>query len=198
MSKKKLLPAIDFNSPVILSLFFISLLLLILNNFLPRNTIHSLFACYFTGWLDPFLYPRLFTHVLAHQNLAHFTGNYLLMLAIGPLLEEKYGSGSLIRMMVITAGITGLIHIVFFRNVALVGASGLVFMTILLASFTNIREGRLPMTVLLVGFLYIGNEVIRGLLSTDNISQLSHIIGGICGAGFGFEYQGIQYRRKRH
>ena len=178
----------DFNSPVVLSLFGVSLLLLAVNN-ASGNAVNSLLACYFTRWTDPLMYPRLFTHVLAHQDISHYTGNYLLLLALGPLLEEKYGSASLVGMIAVTASVTGLFHVLFFPNVALIGASGLVFMMILLSSFTNMREGRLPLTVLLVGFLYIGNEVIRGLLSNDNISQLSHIIGGLCGAGFGFSHQ---------
>jgi len=193
MAKKKLLPLVDFNAPVILSLFFVSLLILALNNY-SNSMVNRLLACYYSRWSDGIMYLRLFTHVLAHQNLSHFAGNYLLILVIGPMLEEKYGGANLIMMMVITAGITGLTHVIFFRNIALIGASGLVFMMILLASFTNTREGRLPITVLLVGFLYIGNEVIRGLLTSDNISQLSHIIGGVCGAGFGFKIHKIKAR----
>ena len=193
MSKR--LPLVDFNAPVILGLFLISSLLLFIKGF-AGSKVNALLACYFSGWSDPFMYPRLFTHVLVHQNLSHLANNYLLMLVVGPMLEEKYGSANLMKMMVITAGITGLIHIAFFRNIVLIGASGLVFMAILLASFTNIREGRLPLTVLLVGFLYIGNEIIRGALSTDNISQLTHIIGGICGAAFGFSYRRNASRRR--
>ena len=195
-SSKRKLPLIDFNTPVILCLFFISLIIVIINS-VSGHTINSLLACYFTAWSDPFMYLRLFTHVLAHQDLTHFASNYLLLLIVGPMLEEKYGSGNLIKMMLITAGVTGLIHVIFFPNIIIIGASGLVFMSILLASFTNIREGRLPLTVLLVGILYIGNEVIRGVLSTDNISQLSHIIGGICGAGFGFRFHKIKARRNK-
>jgi membrane associated rhomboid family serine protease len=186
MSEKKRIPLIDFNSPVILSLFFISLIALVINS-ITGGMINRLLACYFTGWSDPLMYPRLFSHVLAHQDLSHFTGNYLFMLAVGPMVEEKYGSGNLAKMAFITSGATGLINVMFFRS-GLVGASGLLFMLIILASFTNIREGRLPLTVLLVGFLYVGNEIIRGLFSNDNISQISHIAGAICGAVFGFDF----------
>ena len=193
MSGEKRILLIEFNSPVILSLFFVSLVLLVLNN-ITGGMINRLLACYFTGWSDPLMYPRLFSHVLAHQNLAHFTGNYLFMLAVGPMVEEKYGSGNLAKMALITAGVTGLINVIFFRS-GLVGASGLLFMLILLASFTNIREGRLPLTVILVGFLYVGNEIMRGLFSNDNISQLSHIAGAICGAVFGFDFHGIRLHR---
>jgi len=193
MSEKKRMPLIEFNSPVILSLFFTSLILLVFNSITSGMT-NSLLACYFTRWSDPLMYPRLFSHVLAHQNLSHFTGNYLFILAVGPMVEEKYGSGNLAKMALITAGATGLINVTFFRS-GLVGASGLLFMLIILSSFTNIREGRLPLTALLVSFLYIGDEIVRGLFLNDNISRLSHIIGALCGAVFGFDFHGIKLRR---
>ena len=193
MPEKKRIPLIEFNSPVILSLFFISLILLVVNR-ITGGMINSLLACYFTRWSDPLMYPRLFSHVLAHQDLSHFTGNYLFILAVGPMVEEKYGSGNLAKMALITAGATGLINVVFFSS-GLVGASGLLFMLIILASFTNIREGRLPLTVILVLSLYVGNEIIRGLFTSDNISQLSHIAGALCGAVFGFDFHGIRLRR---
>jgi len=101
------------------------------------------------------------------------------------MVEEKYGSGRLILITVITAFVTGLIKIIFFPGTVLVGASGIVFMLILMASFTNIRQGRLPITVLLVAVLYIGNEVMLGLFTADNVSRISHIVGGLCGAVFG-------------
>jgi len=41
------------------------------------------------------------------------------------------------------------------------------------------------MTVILVAVLYIGNEIVSGLFSKDQISHLSHIIGGLCGTLFG-------------
>jgi membrane associated rhomboid family serine protease len=194
MPKKKLFPIIDLNSPVILGLFFISLAVLLFND-LTGGSVNRLLACYRTSWGDLFMYMRLFTHILPHQNLAHFTGNFLLILAVGPLVEEKYGGPNTALMAALTAVITGLIHVLFFQNTMLIGASGLVFMLILLASFTNIREGRLPLTVLLVGLLYIGNEAVTGIRSADNISHLTHIAGGLCGAGFGFFFHGGKMRK---
>ena len=96
--------------------------------------------------------------------MAHYVGNFMMMLAIGPMVEEKYGSRNLILFIVITALITGLVYVFFFPGKAVIGASGIVFMLILLASFTNIRQGRLPLTVPLVALLYIGNEVMLGTI----------------------------------
>jgi membrane associated rhomboid family serine protease len=99
----------------------------------------------------------------------------MMILAIGPMVEEKYGSDRLCLITVITALTTGLVNVLFFPGQAVVGASGLVFMLILLASFTNIRQGRLPITVPLVAVVYIGNEIILGLFTVSNISRISHI-----------------------
>jgi len=177
--------AIDFNSPVILWLTFIALIVLIIDIATPVN-ITMLLGAQRTSFLDPMQYVRLFSYVLAHANMAHFVGNFMMILAIGPMVEEKYGSGRLLRITILTALITGLINIIFFPGAVVVGASGIVFMLILMASFTNIRQGTLPITVVLVAVLYIGNEIMQGLFTIDNVSRLSHIIGGLCGAIFGF------------
>ena len=179
--------AIDLNAPVILWLTIIALAILIIDLVTPNSLVNivMLLGARRTSLLDPMQYVRLFTHVLVHADIAHYVGNFMLILAIGPMVEEKYGSGRLVLITVITAFVTGLVKVIFFPGVVLVGASGIVFMLILMASFTNIRQGRLPITVLLVAILYIGNEIIQGLFTADNVSRISHIIGGLCGAVFG-------------
>ncbi|HJW29514.1 MAG TPA: rhomboid family intramembrane serine protease, partial [Saprospiraceae bacterium] len=64
-------------------------------------------------------------------------------------------------------------------------ASGIVFMLILLVSFTNSKSGEIPVTFILVALLFIGKEVLASL-QNDQISQFAHIIGGMCGSIFGF------------
>ena len=182
-NKKKVL--FYMNAPVILGMTFISLIILI-GDALTRGMVNRLLGMYFTSWRDPMMYFRIFTHIFAHADLTHFTGNFMMILVIGPMVEEKYGSKNLVTMIAITSMVTGLLDMVFFRNILFVGASGIVFMLILLASFTDIKNDRLPITVLLISVLYIGNEVVNGLILSDNVSQLSHIAGGFCGAFLGF------------
>jgi membrane associated rhomboid family serine protease len=129
---------------------------------------------------------RLFTHVLGHENWLHLMSNFAFILLIGPVLEEKYGSWPLLVMMLVTALVTGLLNELFFST-GLMGASGIVFMLILLSSFTNIRSGEIPLTFVLIVVLYLAREVIDAF-SHDNISQFAHIIGGICGGLFGFVF----------
>ena len=99
-------------------------------------------------------------------------------------IEEKYGSNNLLIMILATALITALLNIFLF-NTGLWGASGIVFMFIILVSFTNVREGQIPLTFILVALLFVGKEVMQSL-SMDNVSQFAHILGGVCGSFFGF------------
>jgi hypothetical protein len=87
-------------------------------------------------------------------------------------------------MIVITAMITGILNVLFFRT-ALMGASGVVFMMILLASFTNFNKGEIPLTFILVLVLYLGRELFNAF-SANNISEFAHIAGGFCGSLCGF------------
>jgi len=182
MEKKRF--AIDLNAPFILWLTGLALMFLIID-LLTGGFIRSAFAVRRTSFADPMQYIRLFSYVLVHANPAHYVGNFMMILAIGPMVEEKYGSKRVCMAAVITTFITGLGSVVFFPNVAMVGASGIVFMLILLASFANVKQGKLPVTVLLVAVLYLGNEAFQGLFSQDNVSRIGHIVGGICGAAFG-------------
>lgn len=188
------LKKIQYNSPVILTFALISLIALVLNYITHGMTNKLLFSVYRSSPLNPLTYLRMFTHVLGHANLSHYVSNFMLILMVGPMLEEKYGSSKMIFMILFTALITGIINITFFGNVALLGASGIAFMFILLSSFVNIERGRIPLTFILIAILYIGNEIITGVFTSDNISQLAHIIGGICGCIFGW---GIDPERKK-
>lgn len=183
MSKRKI--RLDFNSPVILTFTIISFIVLIID-MLTKGLLTSIFAVRYTSWLDPMMYLRLFTHIFLHAGFEHFAGNFMMILVIGPLIEEKYGSVTLPILIATTAFITGLINVIFFKGTALIGASGIVFMLILLASFANFKEGTIPVTVILVGVLYIGNEILSGMFIQDNISRISHIAGGLCGGFFGY------------
>lgn len=185
MNRQRRRWGIDLNAPIILTMTAVSLCVLVAN-FMSGDQLNRYLMAYYTSWRNPLQYTQLFTHIFAHANLEHYTNNFLMILAVGPMVEEKYGSARLAIMIGVTALITGLMNVLFFQDIAVLGASGIVFMLILLASFTNIRQGKLPLTVLLVGALYIGNEVVAGMMVDDDISRISHIAGGLCGAGFGF------------
>ncbi len=177
---------IQYNSPVVLTFSALALLALILNHLTGGWTTTHLFCVYRAPFTDPLTYVRFFTHVLGHTGYEHYIGNILLILVIGPSLEEKYGSWPLLRAILITAFLSGLVQFSFFPGTALLGASGIVFMMIVMSSLSGMRGGAIPLTLIFVMVFYIGGEVVNAITQTDNISQLTHIIGGVCGAIIGF------------
>ena len=90
-------------------------------------------------------------------------------------------------MMSITSIVIGLVNYFIFPNVYVLGASGITFMLILLASLTSFREKEIPLTFIFVVILYLSSEIFNGMFAKDNIAQFSHIIGGICGAVLGYK-----------
>ena len=177
---------IQSNSPVVLSFALLSLLALILGRLTGGWTTRALFCVYRAPLTDPLTYVRMVGHVLGHSGYAHYMGNMTLLLVIGPPLEEKYGSRRLLGCILFTALASGLVQFIFFPGTALLGASGIVFMMIVLSSLAGMREGTIPLTLILVVLIYLGGEIVDAVTVRDNVSQLTHIVGGLCGAGLGF------------
>jgi membrane associated rhomboid family serine protease len=177
------MPKLSYNAPVVLTFSLIATLVQVL----AETVWPGITARYFAvrPWLDqPVDYLTLVSHIAGHSNWTHLFGNFTLILLIGPILEERHGSLSLVIMIAITALVTGLINVLFF-NTSLLGASGIVFMLILLASTANIRQGEIPLTLVLIALLFLGKELVDALRD-DNISQMAHLVGGAAGALFGF------------
>lgn len=185
MSERRKLK-VSFNSPVILSFTILCFFAMILN-FITRGFANQIFfSVYRSSLLSPLTYVRFFGHVLGHAGWSHFFGNITLILVVGPLLEEKYGSANMLFVILATAFTTGIVHFIFFPGIMLLGASGVVFALILLSSFTCVKEGEIPLTFILVAVIYIGQQVYEGIFVQDNVSNLTHILGGMVGAALGY------------
>ena len=176
----------QYNSPVILTYFFVSLAALLLGLLTGGFTTRLLFSVYRTSFSDPFAYLRVFGHVLGHADMNHFLSNMLLLLVVGPPLEEKYGSKVLLTGIVLTALISGILQLILFPHAALLGASGIVFMLIMLASLSGMENGRIPLTLILVAVLYLGREIHSMIFVDDSVANFMHLVGGACGTVFGF------------
>ena len=113
-------------------------------------------------------------------------GNAIYILLLGPMLEEKYGPASLVKVILITAVVTALVNFIFFPHVTLCGASGVVFAFIILVSFTGFSDGEIPLTFILIAVVFIGQQIYEGIFVKDDVSQLTHIVGGIVGAVTGY------------
>lgn len=156
---------LSFNSPVILGFTLACFIVLILDKVTGSASTLALFSVYRSSLASPLTYIRFFGHVLGHASWDHFFGNIMMLLVVGPLLEEKYGSANILFVILATALVTGVINFIFFPHVQLLGASGVVFAFILLASLTSIEEEKIPLTFILVALIYIGQQVYDGILS---------------------------------
>ena len=187
---------LKFNAPITLSFVFISFIVYIIAAFSGGLSNALLFSVYRSVWNDLFAYIRIFTHILGHASMEHYFSNMMLILLLGPIVEERYGSKQLLLIIVITGLVTGLINIIFFPYAILLGASGIVFMLIILSSIVNYEKGRIPITFVLVVAIYLGREVYFSIAIEDNVSRITHVAGGICGAAMGFYIKGKTRKEK--
>ena len=175
----------DYNSKVILTYLFICLGAWLLNIITGGWSNKKLFSSYRSSMLNPFTYIRLFTHAIGHKDFDHLVSNFLYILLVGPMIEEKYGSVNLIIMLLITSLAIALFNIIF-DNYAILGASGNVYMLIVLSSFSNISEGKIPITVLLILIFYVLGEAKRTITERGSKTYHDgHLIGALCGLLFG-------------
>ena len=183
----ELINYLQYNSVLILTFFFVSFAALILKYITLGASNKILFSSYRSSIANPLTYVRLITHIFGHSNWKHFSNNFIYILLIGPMIEEKYGTINLLIIILIIAIITGIINNIMGRK-RILGASGIVFMLIMLSSFANIQAGKIPITLILMFIFYIVDEIIDGILKKDDVSYVGHIIGAICGTVFGFIY----------
>lgn len=177
---------VTFNAPVTLGfviMCFIATLLGVISN---GKITQIVFITYHSSLTNPMTHVRFITHIFGHSGWSHFIGNASYLLLLGPMLEEKYGSKELIEVIGITAIATGLVNYIFFWNVGLCGASGVVFAFIILASFTGFKEGEIPLTFILVAAIFIGQQLYEGIAVQNDISNMAHIVGGIVGSVIGY------------
>lgn len=175
---------LSYNSPVILTFSLVCVIVYLVNTFSSGATVPFFSLKPFFNFTDITHYSGFILYTTGHANLEHLVGNLTFVLLLGPILEEKYQAGGILLMMLITTVVTALLHLFFFNSI-LIGASGIVFMFIVLISFVNVKEGTIPLTFIIVLVLFISKEVYMSF-KEDNISQFAHIIGGLCGSVFGF------------
>jgi rhomboid protease GluP len=180
---------VELSSPITLGYALIALLVLILSFLTGGGSTRALFSVYRAPMSEILFYPRLFLHVLGHTDFGHYLTNMSLLLVLGPLVEKHYGKGRFLLMIAITALVSGVFHILLSGGTALMGASGVVFMLIILSAAAGRARGKVPLTLLLVAVFYLGRELYFGIFIRDNISRLSHVVGGLCGIAFGMRFR---------
>ena len=183
-SKQKL--RLSFNAPATLTFVALCVAARLIGMLTGGAADRAVFSVYRSSLLDPLTYVRCVAHVLGHAGWDHLLGNMMYILILGPMIEEKYGTGNTVLIIAVTAAVTGIINMLFFPGIMLMGASGVVFAFILVSSITVREDRTIPVTFILVAVLYLGQQIWQGISERDNISQMAHIAGGAVGSVLGF------------
>lgn len=117
---------ITLNAPVILGFVLMCFIATLLGMITAGRSTQAVFMTYHSSLRNPMTYIRFLTHVFGHSGWSHFIGNVSYLLLLGPMLEEKYGAKELLEIIGVTAVVTGMINYIFFWNIGLCGASGVV------------------------------------------------------------------------
>lgn len=179
---------LKYNAPVTLTFALMSLLALALGELTDGWTTQNLFSVYKSSLSDYLTYPRFILHVLGNTDLTTCTANVIVLLVVGPAAEDRFGSAKVLTAVLLTAIATGLVMWFLFPDAVLMGASGELFMLMVLASFASVRGGYIPLTLLLVLVLYLGSEVLQAVTGTAGLAELTHIAGGVVGVLLGVIY----------
>ena len=109
-------------------------------------------------------------------------------LVVGPAAEERFGSAKVFFAVLLTAIAGAAIMWFLFPEATIMGASGVLFCMMMLASFASMRGGAIPITLILVIILYLGSEVLQAVSGTAGLPELTHIAGGVVGLLLGFAF----------
>ena len=174
---------ITFNAPFTLWFSLVAIIVLLLQVLLHIETNLTVLGGTFdfTNWTD---YVSLFAYIFGHANWTHYLGNFSIILLVGPIIEKAIGSKKLAVYTLITTLVTAIFHILFWDH-ALIGASGIAFMMIVLVSLLNRKGNEIPLTFILIFILFVGKEFLAAFES-DQISQFAHIAGGAMGVVLGY------------
>ncbi len=136
--------------------------------------------------LLPWTWLKLLTWPFVHAGTGHLVSNLMMFLLLAPRLEKAQGWVEYLFCLIATSLLIGIGHLAFGQShTALIGASGWVFMLIILSTFVGNEPGTISVPTLIVAALY-GWQEVRAAFSDNHISQFAHLLGGACGLVFGF------------
>lgn len=179
-------------SPVVYCYIAICVAVYIVDTITFHGLVNNVLGLGGTPRLVPVLNYTCITYIFCHSGLTHIVSNLLILGFVGPPVERKYGSLRYAIMILLTAFITAEFNSILFET-GIVGASGIVYMTIMLGAFAfgnafgsiKIKDKiKIPITAIIALVFYVGSEMLDSLTQFDNISHFGHIFGALCGFTF--------------
>ncbi|MEE1182006.1 MAG: rhomboid family intramembrane serine protease [Treponema sp.] len=196
---KKSSPKITFDFPVTVTFVIAAVVVFLIDSFLLKGKISSVLICHGSKQAAiPFNFKSaadftgLIFYVFGNASWEMLFANLIVILLLGQILEERYGSLMLGLMMFISVLISGVLTVCV-STVPLSGAGCVIFMMAVLVSLTELTKKRIPLSCLLVFVLFLAFEIYRntkGAAGSNAMQKvcgvLIEMVGGICGSIFGF------------
>ena len=190
--KKKLKLKFEYDSPVMLTFAFLTLIIFILDTFAFKGKLKDawLFTPTAAGGAFPFAFSdfrsilRLFIHVFGYGESSVLICNLIFILLLGPAMEERYGSVIIGIMIFVSALFSGVLNACFCQN-AVCGAEPVVFMLILLWTMMQLSRSKVSASAVAVIALFVAMLVFR---KNPNgvVGVVITAAGGLCGSLFAF------------
>jgi len=192
MAKKKfnLNFKISYDAPVTLTFVIISAIFFLLNTFLLKNGELSRLLASPTSLegpspfiiSQPVSYLRLLLYIFgSHDGISLFT-NMILIMLLGPSMEERYGSAIIGIMIFVSALFSGVLNACF-CEASLVGAVPVVSMMIFLNAFMSFSKKKFPLSFVAVIVFFVVLQIFAGYSA---VRIIICIAGGLCGSLFAF------------
>ena len=199
MAKKKfnLNIKVAYDAPVTLSFVIICAIIFLLNMFLVKSGkaggLEKVFASPTNqAGVLPFIpsapvsYVRLLFYIFgaggeAGSASVMFT-NLILIMLLGPAMEERYGSVIIGIMIFVSALFSGVLNACF-CEASLIGAVPVVSMMIFLNAFMSFSKKKFPLSFAAVMILFV---VLQAVSGAGAVRIIICIAGGLCGSLFAF------------
>ena len=200
MAKKKfkINLKVAYDAPVTLTFVILCVFFFILNTFVIKNgglgkslaspTSAAGSAAFIIK--EPLSYLRLLLYIFgseggqtaAYGGAALLFTNLILIMLLGPAMEERYGSVIIGIMIFVSALFSGVLNACFCET-SLVGALPLVSMMIFLNAFMSFSKKKFPLSFAAVMVLFVLLQVFSGI---GAVKIIICIAGGLCGSLFAF------------
>lgn len=190
MARKKI--KFTYDAPVTLTFSLVCIVVYLVDTFILKSYLSSSILLSPTSgsgllpfsFSDPLSYARLFLYVFGSGSINLLLSNLVLILLLGPSIEDYYGSVIIGIMMAVSILFSGVINACFCTS-ALQGSAVIVFMMIFLNGFIAIAKRKLTLSFIVVFlmftvFQWLENKqpgVVDGI-----VTVLINIGGGLCGS----------------
>lgn len=191
MAKKKSKIKFNFNSPVVLALSILSILIFVFDNFILKQKMNHtlLFTPTLSGdfafnFKSVNSYLRILLYIFGGTDAYSYALYLILFLQLGTKVEERYGSVVCGIMIFVATLFTGVLSACCCGNV-FSGLAPVVCMLIILDTISYVSKKNIPITSVLIICLFFVSEYIK---KNPNgfIGILIILAGGLCGSLFAF------------